>query len=80
MQDAASTSSAGTAAEPDSDGLETGSIDDDNVAALDNDAGASSDGSMDLELSCLDHDEDATSTAPLGSPAVCRHLALQEDG
>ena len=78
MQEAASTSSAGTAAaEPDSDVQETGSVDDDNAAALDNDADALSEGSMDLELSCLDHDGGIKSMAPQSSPPVCRHIPLQ---
>ena len=60
----ASNSSVGQGAVPDPDAEEAGSMDDDELTALENDADASSDGSLDLETSAMEHEEDETSTAP----------------
>ena len=69
----------GQAAVPDSDAEEAGSMDDDELTARENDADASADGSLDLESSAMEHEEDETSTAPASGLELSSGPALRED-
>ena len=57
-------SSAGHAAAADPDAEDTGSMDDDDLTALENDAEASSEGSVDPASSALEHEDNDNSTLP----------------
>ena len=79
MQEVTSTSSAGHAAAADPDVEETGSMDDDDLTALENDAEASSEGSLDPESWALEHEEDETSTAPASGLQLSGGPAVRQD-